>query len=84
MNEQIVSEILIFLAAITGMSVIGKIVLALVARRKPDPGALADISLRLSRIEAGVEATAIEVERISEAQRFTSRLLSERKENSAP
>jgi hypothetical protein len=78
MNEQIVSEILIFLVTVSGMSVIGKIVLALIARRKPDPAALADIALRLSRIEAGVEATAIEVERISEGQRFTSKLLSER------
>ena len=33
---------------------------------------------RLARIEAAVESIAIEVERISEAQRFTTRLLSER------
>ena len=33
---------------------------------------------RLMRIEAAVESIAIEVERISEAQRFTTRLLSER------
>ncbi|MCU0634537.1 MAG: hypothetical protein MUE41_06660 [Gemmatimonadaceae bacterium] len=33
---------------------------------------------RLARIEAAVEATALEVERISEGQRFTTRLLSER------
>ena len=33
---------------------------------------------RLARIEAAVEAIAIEVERISEGQRFTTKLLSER------
>src|SRR6266516_955159 len=34
---------------------------------------------RLARVERIVEATAIEVERISEGQRFTTKLLSERK-----
>ena len=33
---------------------------------------------RLARIEAAVEAIAIEVERISEGQRFTTKLLAER------
>lgn len=33
---------------------------------------------RLARIETAVEAMAVEVERISEGQRFTSRLLAER------
>jgi hypothetical protein len=32
---------------------------------------------RIARIEAAVEAIAIEVERISEGQRFTTKLLSE-------
>jgi hypothetical protein len=32
---------------------------------------------RIARIEASVEAIAIEVERISEGQRFTTKLLSE-------
>lgn len=35
---------------------------------------------RLERIEQAVDAIAIEVERISEAQRFTTKLLSERTE----
>ncbi len=35
---------------------------------------------RLSRVEQIVEATAIEIERISEGQRFTTKLLSEKKE----
>ena len=39
---------------------------------------LSDIVERLSRIENTFEATAIEVERISEAQRFTAKVLAER------
>jgi hypothetical protein len=37
----------------------------------------ADVAQRLERIERAVEAVAIEVERISEGQRFTTKLLSE-------
>jgi hypothetical protein len=40
---------------------------------KPSP----DVTNRLERIEHAVEAIAIEVERISEGQRFTTRLMSE-------
>ncbi len=36
------------------------------------------VELRLERIEQAVEAIAIEVERVSEGQRFTTRLLTER------
>ena len=42
----------------------------------PSPDAAAN-SARLERIEQAVEAIAIEVERISEGQRFTTRLLAE-------
>jgi hypothetical protein len=45
-------------------------------RESADPELLA----RVSRVEQIVEATAIEIERISEGQRFTTRLLSEKKE----
>ena len=41
------------------------------------PALPADVGQRLDRIEQAVEAVAIEVERISEGQRFTSRLMSE-------
>ncbi len=40
-----------------------------------DPEMLA----RIARVEQIVEATAFEIERISEGQRFTTRLLSEKK-----
>jgi hypothetical protein len=38
-----------------------------------------EIAARLARVEQIVEATAVEIERISEGQRFTTRLLSEKK-----
>jgi hypothetical protein len=37
-----------------------------------------DTSLRLERIEQALEAVAVEVERISEGQRFVTKLLAER------
>jgi hypothetical protein len=42
-----------------------------------------EVTARLERIEHAVEAVAIEVERISEGQRFTTKLLSERAGQSA-
>lgn len=39
-----------------------------------------DVAARLERMEHSIDAIAIEVERISEAQRFTTKLLSERGE----
>lgn len=43
----------------------------------------AEVTSRLERIEQAVEAVAIEVERISEGQRFTTKLLSEAKPEKA-
>ena len=37
-----------------------------------------DATARLERIEQAIDAIAVEVERISEGQRFTTKLLSER------
>ena len=38
-----------------------------------------ELLTRIARVEQIVEATAFEIERISEGQRFTTRLLSEKK-----
>ena len=48
------------------------------------PTALADLAARLERIENAVETTALEVERVSEANRFVAKLLAERNAVSAP
>lgn len=55
---------------------------------RSDRGALADASVagleaRLARIEHVVEATAVEVERIAEAQRFAAKLLAEQRPSEA-
>ena len=46
--------------------------------------ALAKIEERLARLETGVDSIAVEIERISEGQRFTTKLLAERTGSVAP
>ncbi len=86
MNEEIVIPL-------AGMSMI--IVLSLgipfvraLARRwereSLQPKVPPEVIARLDRIEQAVDAVAIEVERISEGQRFTTKLLSERAGDAAP
>jgi hypothetical protein len=43
-----------------------------------------DVGPRLERIEQAVESVAVEMERVSEAQRFSARLLSERLPEALP
>ena len=45
----------------------------------PLPQAAPDVVARLERIEQAVEAVAVEVERIAEAQRFSAKLLAEQR-----
>jgi hypothetical protein len=47
------------------------------SRPGPAPAALAQTAERLERLESSVDAIAIEIERISEGQRFVTKLLSE-------
>ena len=49
-----------------------------------NPGIPVEVTSRLERIEQAIEAVAIEVERISEGQRFTTKLLSEGKTSAPP
>lgn len=49
------------------------------AYRRSDP----DSDVRLARMEAAIDAMAVEIERISEGQRFVTKLLSERVERVA-
>jgi hypothetical protein len=54
-------------------------------RAKPQPAPLpADHTMHLASIERAIEAVAIEVERISEGQRFTTKILVERPDRVAP
>ena len=47
-------------------------------QKRAVPSAIDGLHERLERIEVAVDATAIEVERIAEANRFMAKLLSER------
>jgi len=49
-----------------------------------NPRVPSEVMNRLERIEQAVDAVAIEVERISEGQRFTTKLLSEGRGSEAP
>ncbi len=48
------------------------------------PGIPSEIAGRLERIEQAVDSIAVEVERISEGQRFTTKLLTERTDAPSP
>jgi len=47
------------------------------SRTGPSPAALTETAQRLERLEGSVDAIAIEIERISEGQRFVTKLLAE-------
>jgi hypothetical protein len=70
-----------FFAMVTAI-VVGTPYMRAVARRMDReagaPKVPADVTARLERMEQAIDAIAVEVERISEGQRFTTRLLSER------
>jgi hypothetical protein len=51
---------------------------------RQDPEVIARVADRLDRIEQAVDSIAIEVERISESQRFTSKLLADKAAEQAP
>lgn len=53
-------------------------------RHTPTPALPADLTARLERIEQAVEAVAIEVERISEGQRFTAKLMADMQQRVLP
>jgi hypothetical protein len=73
----------ITVTAILSFSVVRIVTVFLTRNRLPGASAapapqIERIDERLARIEQAVDAMAIEVERISEGQRFTTKLLSER------
>jgi hypothetical protein len=48
------------------------------------PAIPSDMAARLERMEQAIDSIAVEVERISEGQRFTTKLLAERTPGAAP
>jgi hypothetical protein len=79
-------ELLVFFGLMALLAVVGTIIIKLIGRRRgaaADPQVLEEIAGRLARLEQVTEATAVEVERIGEGQRFTTRLLADRQSESA-
>jgi hypothetical protein len=78
---------IVAIIAATLMTVLGPIAKAY-ARRMEDghggPRASGDLDARLARMEQAIESIAVEIERVSEGQRFTTRLLSEQKGAAQP
>ncbi|HKV52394.1 MAG TPA: hypothetical protein VJO52_14470 [Gemmatimonadaceae bacterium] len=73
-----ITAILTFGACVCGIAY------ALSARsraRLKAPLEFGNLDARLERIEQSVESIAVEIERVSEAQRFSARLLAERRES---
>ena len=80
--QQVIQNGMVFAAIV----ILGYPLIRLIARRL-EPRAKVDNSElhpRLERLEQGMEAVAIEVERISEGQRFTNKLLGDMKALPAP
>lgn len=70
-----------FFAMVTTIAVGVPLVKALARRMENDasqPKIPSEVLARLERMEQAIDSVAIEVERISEGQRFTTKLLSER------
>jgi hypothetical protein len=82
MTQELVEEFMVFAGLMATLGSLTKIILSIIHRKRALPdsanAALTEIAQRLSRLEQAVDATAVEVERISEAQRFTTKLLVEK------
>lgn len=81
----LVEEGMVFAAAIIGIVAVGVITLARQKARRPvELGSdalerrLDEIATQLNHLQLAVEASSVEIERISEGQRFTTKLLAER------
>lgn len=84
-HQVIFEDILTFAGIITAMGCTTAIIITMLKQRRHKDlprgdvqHRLDEVAERLNRIETAVDSTALEVERIAEGQRFTTRLLAER------
>lgn len=90
-DRDIMDDVFAFVAGILALGCFTGIVIAWIKRRGTPlqvHGAdllnrLDAIAARLARVDESVDTMAVEIERISEAQRFTARILVERAGNAA-
>lgn len=85
-NESMLVDLLTFLFGVGCLIAFTRCVLAFMGRKRPAAPAsdTAALEARLTRIEQITESTAIEVERISESQRFMVNVFSQRPADPAP
>lgn|SRR5512135_2483728 len=89
MNQQVFEEVLVFAGLMATMGCLTGIIITFLKHRATRlksgevTAGLDAIADRLGRLETAVDATALEVERIAEGQRFTTKLLAERSGASA-
>lgn len=78
MHDPFIVPVVFFIMA--GVTAIGVPLARALARRMESdrPRLPPEVSARLERMEQAIDSIAVEVERISEGQRFTTKLLSER------
>jgi len=68
----------IIVGLVASLSAIGVVTVRLMNPRRPSKQVAREDDDRLERLQQSVDAIAIEVERIAEAQRFSAKLLHER------
>ena len=81
MDPELGEFLAITLTVLTGSVVVIRLAFAAARRleaKSKSPQMPSDLAARLERIEHAIDSVAIEVERISEGQRFTTKMLSER------
>jgi hypothetical protein len=81
---QLVGIVMFFLALMVVLGPLARAWARRLDKRGVGAAAPSDVAQRLDRIEQAVESVAVEMERVSEAQRFSARLLSERLPEALP
>jgi hypothetical protein len=88
MTEPMFFEFLVFAGLMGALATVRAVAVTFIKRKQggqaPSAAVLDQIAQQLAALQQTVESTAIEVERISEAQRFTTKLLAERGAAGAP
>ena len=76
---ELIPIVLFLMIPVTAIGVpIARAIARKLDRSSAVPPGTAEMAARLERMEHAIDAIAVEVERISEGQRYTTRLLSER------
>jgi hypothetical protein len=92
MKMELIRDFMLFCVILVGMGCVTGIVTTLIKRKTPKNlggspellNRMNDIADRLDRLDNAVDTISVEVERISENQRFTTKLLSERAPSVVP